>query len=198
MTSIETLTAIGTLIAVLGSLVDLLNKTIRGKPVFNRTTLFILSYVATLGVGLIVGRVSTGHYADQAKEIAGAQSRVWALERTIDYLKGKTGKLNQQIIDYERRLNIPPTARIILFDHIDYNGHRCYITLGDDVSDLSLYGFGNTVSSIKVEGDIRAKIYNGINYTGAPLLIDSDRASLVEDAWNDRILSIDIKPRGTN
>lgn len=119
-----------------------------------------------------------------------------SLLRTVDFLMGKTGTLNEKIDDYERRLNIPQTGRIILFEHINYKGHRCYLKLGDDVPELSLYGLGGRVSSIKVEGAVLAKGYSEINYAATPFLsIESDMPSLVDYSWNDKLQSIAVEKK---
>jgi hypothetical protein len=190
----QIIAAIAMVIGLISSFVDLIGKKVLGRPILNRKTLYVFLYVGTLALGLFLGSLS-GWYGEKQTPFFGGQNQISSLERTIDFLKGKTGKLNQKIDEYEGKLNIPRKGRIILFDHINYKGHRCYLTLEDDVSDLNLYGFGNTVSSIKVEEGARAKIYSGIDYTGASWLIESDMPSLVDNNWNDRILSISMEEK---
>lgn len=127
---------------------------------------------------------------NKENEIIDKQNQILSLGKTIDFLMGKVDK-------YENQLKVPG-GRIILYEHIDYKGHGCYLRLGDDASDLRLYGFGNTVSSIKVEGNIKARAYSGINYSSSPpLQIDHSMASL-DDYWNDRILSIIVEEKDGN
>jgi hypothetical protein len=117
-----------------------------------------------------------------------------SLRRTVDFLMGKNGTLNEKIDDYEKRLNIPQKGRFILFEHVNYKGHRCYLKPGDDVAELSLYGFANNVSSIKVEGALKGRAYSEVNYAGSPfLLIESDMPSLADYHWNDKIQSISVE-----
>jgi hypothetical protein len=117
-----------------------------------------------------------------------------SLRRTVDFLMGKNGMLNEKIDEYEKLLKVPQTGRLILFEHVNYKGHRCYLKPGDDVAELSLYGFANNVSSIKVEGGLKGRAYSEVNYAGSPfLLIESDMPSLADYHWNDKIQSISVE-----
>lgn len=138
-------------------------------------------------------------YQDEVRnkesQVTDKQNQIQILRRTIDFLMGKTGKLNEKVDDYERKLKIPQKGKIILFEHVNYKGHRCDLKLGEDVPDLSLYGFGNTVSSVKIEGAVRARAYSEVNYAIYPFLeIESDMP-LLADYWNDRILSISVETK---
>lgn len=138
-------------------------------------------------------RSKDGQLKDKQGQIEGLQNQIVSLQRTVDFLMGKTGTLNELVEEYERRLGIPQQGRIVLFQHIDYRGHRCYLKPGEDVSDLRLYGFGNTVSSVKVVGNLRAKAYSGTDYDGTPLPIERDLPSLRDYGWNDVIQSIIVE-----
>jgi hypothetical protein len=196
MKPIDTIALIGAIVGVLGASVDLIIKLIGNKELFKNPIFWAFVSVAFFAGGLYVGR---NYYniplenMGQYMKTTNAQDRISALEKTIDFLKGKAARSSEKIGEYEKKLRIPSQGRVILFDHVAYRGHACYITLDDDVSDLTLYGFGNTVSSIKVEGDVQARVYNNLNYSGLSWIIDSDVPSLIDNDWNDKILSINVE-----
>jgi hypothetical protein len=196
MKPIEIVALLGAIVGVLGASIDLITKLIRKKAMFKSPIFWVFVSLACLGGGFFIGRdrynkpdENVGKYTQTTDR----QDRISALEKTVDFLKGKYGKSSEKIAEYENRLKIPSKGRVILFDHVDYKGHACYITPDDDVSDLNLYGFGNTVSSIKVEGDVQARVYNNTNYSGLSWLIDSDMPSLFNNDWNDKVLSINVE-----
>lgn len=196
MSPIETVTLVAAIVGVLGAVIDLITKLIRRKVILRDPVFWVFVSVACFAVGFFVARdlynkpnVNGGQYHQSSD----SQDRILALEKIVDFLKGKSSRASEKIADYENRLKIPSKGRVILFDHVAYKGHACYITPDDDVSDLSLYGFGNTVSSIKIEGDVQARVYNNVNYSGLSWLIESDMPSLLDNDWNDKILSINVE-----
>lgn len=120
-------------------------------------------------------------------ELRDKQNQIEDLQKTIDVLMGKVDRYEEQMTGLQ--------SKIILYEHIDYKGHGCYVRLKDNAADLRLYGCGNSVSSIKVEGNIRGKAFIGIKYTSStPLQIDQDMPFL-DQYWNDRILSVIVEPK---
>jgi len=122
--------------------------------------------------------------------IRGKEDQLLILGKTLDVLMGKVDK-------YEEQLTIPQ-SRIILYEHIGYKGHGCYIRLADNAADLRSYGCGNVVSSIKVEGNIKGKAYSEINYSSSPTLEIQQNMPFLDYHWNDRILSIIVEQREQN
>lgn len=196
MKLIDTIALISAVVGILGASVDLITKLIGHKGLFKTPIFWAFVSVACFGGGLYVGRnyynIPTENMGQYMKTTDG-QDRISALEKTIDFLKGKSARSSEKIAEHENKLRIPSKGRVILFDHVGYRGHACYITPDDDVSDLTLYGFGSTVSSIKVEGDVQARVYSNINYSGLSWIIDSDMPSLIDNDWNDKILSINVE-----
>lgn len=127
---------------------------------------------------------------DKDAEIREMQRQASNLGNILDVVRGKVDK-------YEQQLSVPQN-RIVLYEHIDYKGHGCYLRLGDDTTDLRIYGCGNSVSSIRVEGDIKARAYRGINFSPSPALEISHSMPSLDDYWNDRILSIIVERKETN
>ena len=125
-------------------------------------------------------RTKENDIRDKQKEIA-------VLQETIDVLMGKVDR-------YEEQVN-GPQSRMILYEHIDYKGHGCYVRHSDNATDLRLYGCGSSVSSIKVEGNIRGRAYSGINYTSSPALQIDQNMPFLDQYWNDKILSVIVEQR---
>lgn len=124
---------------------------------------------------------------NKENEVRDKQDQIVVLQKTIDVLMGKVDRYEEQMTG--------PQSRIILYEHIDYEGHGCYVKHGDKAPDLRLYGCGNSISSIKVEGNIRGRAYSGINYTSSPALQIDHNMPFLDSYWNDRILSVIIEKR---
>jgi hypothetical protein len=124
---------------------------------------------------------------NEKNEIRDKQEELGVLAKTIDVLMGKVDKYEEQVTGQQ--------SRIILYEHIDYKGHGCYVRPADNASDLRLYGCGNSVSSIKVEGNIRGRAYTGTNYSPSPPLQIDHNMPFLDYYWNDRILSVVVEQR---
>jgi uncharacterized small protein (DUF1192 family) len=111
------------------------------------------------------------------KSIVFFQSQIQLLSDEIARLKG-TGKKD-------------PTARIILFEHPNYEGKRFYFDVGE-YPDLQLYWFSGQASSIRLQGKLKAFAYEQADFKGDFLPIDKNMSSLVNSGWNDRIASIKV------
>jgi hypothetical protein len=111
------------------------------------------------------------------KSIVFFQSQIQLLSDEIARLKG-TGKKD-------------PTARIILFEHPNYEGKRFYFEVGE-YPDLQLYWFSGQASSISLQGKLKAFAYEQTEFKGDFLPIDRSISSLVSSGWNDRISSIKV------
>jgi hypothetical protein len=141
--------------------------------------------VADLERGLAASQAENQNLASQAnhsialrqKSIVFFQSQIQLLSDEIARLKG-TGKKD-------------PTARIILFEHPNYEGKRFYFDVGE-YPDLQLYWFSGQASSIRLQGKLKAFAYEQTEFKGDFLPIDRSMPSLVSSGWNDRIASIKV------
>lgn len=105
--------------------------------------------------------------------------------------------------DYDRRRG---PARVILFEHADYRGAALELFPGDVIDNFSGKTFdggaklNDSVSSIRIEGDVEVYVYENSRFRGEALrLTESVRdlsgrlvARSVNVSWNDRISSIKV------
>ena len=92
----------------------------------------------------------------------------------------------------------PPTVGVTLYDAADYGGAYYHLT-SSEYSDLSLIGWDNIVSSIKISSGYNVTIYGEKNYVGASTTLTTSTANLlyIGISWNDLISSIKVSTTTT-
>ncbi len=97
-------------------------------------------------------------------------------------------------------------ARVILYEHADFRGGAVVLYPGESIDNFSGRTFDNgaklndSVSSIRVEGDVEVYIYEHSRYRGDALRLGESVRDLtgrlvsggVNASWNDRISSIRV------
>ncbi len=177
----QILTLLISLITLLATLLDFLKKKNEGKRKWGRHTQQIL-YGLFLISGLSLGWLIANYVQSREKQQV-ISSLIFSTAQ-IEDLRDEINRLKQGTSW------IPP-SRVTLFEHLDFQGERVYLHIGN-YPDLAASYFDNKVTSIKLEGGVRAIAYEKSGFHGDYLEVDTDMTSLVPHGWNDRIASIKI------
>lgn len=89
------------------------------------------------------------------------------------------------------------SGKVCFFSDEGFKGHSFCLNAGTEERDLPNLGWGNVISSIKIEGDVGVQIYRAENLTGASKVVTkstSDLGSLGAE-WNNSIASVRIISR---
>jgi len=83
---------------------------------------------------------------------------------------------------------------VCVYEFADFRGRSECWEAGEDESNLNrLEGWNDRISSIRVYGRARARIYRDANFRGGHLEVMRDIRNLGEVSWDDQISSIEVR-----
>ena len=110
-----------------------------------------------------------------------------ALHNSINFLQATIYELSREIDD-----GGTATPRVTVFEHVGFLGKRFVFKPGDHADTLLRLWFNDQISSIKLEGNVRAVAYADSDFFGDPLPIEGDISDLTPTGFNDRISSLKV------
>jgi len=83
--------------------------------------------------------------------------------------------------------------KIIIYKDVEYSGERLYLPIAD-YPDVTIMGFNDKISSIKMPENVELRLYKDINYGGESYPLERSIASFLvfDPSWNDAVSSIKI------
>ncbi|KAJ9465499.1 hypothetical protein DIPPA_00712 [Diplonema papillatum] len=93
-------------------------------------------------------------------------------------------------------ITVSESTEVTVYEHITYGGAS--LTFDQDVPDLSIFGFDNKLSSMKVgtTDDMHQAVcfYYHLNYLGAKFCANPGTFNSMPSGWNDHITSLKLAP----
>lgn len=83
-------------------------------------------------------------------------------------------------------------AEVCVYEHENYRGGRkCF---NEDVRNFGRLGINDSISSLRVHGDVEVILYRDEKFRGRSIVVDHD-ARWLDDGFNDSVSSMKIVPR---